>query len=203
MSCKISAENIEKTIEFHGHVCPGVSIGIRAAEVCLDHFGHNDDVPLCTICETDMCAVDAVQVLTGCTFGKGNLIHRDLGKNAFSFFRKSDGAGVRVRVRPDAMGPSHKESSELIAESLKRELTADEHKRMAALRVEVQEYLMEQDLDKLFFIEEPRTEMPRGAAILETLTCADCGEGVMESRTRRFEGRTLCIPCFEKVEQKI
>jgi len=25
----------------------------------------------------------------------------------------------------------------------------------------------------------------------------------MESRTRRFDGQTLCIPCFEAVEQKI
>jgi len=25
----------------------------------------------------------------------------------------------------------------------------------------------------------------------------------MESRTRRFVGRTLCIPCFLKIEQKI
>ena len=32
-----------------------------------------------------MLAVDAVQVLTGCTFGKGNLIYRPTGKMAFSF----------------------------------------------------------------------------------------------------------------------
>ncbi|MFP4455795.1 MAG: TraR/DksA C4-type zinc finger protein [Desulfonatronovibrio sp.] len=25
----------------------------------------------------------------------------------------------------------------------------------------------------------------------------------MESRTRRFDGQTYCIPCFDKVEQKI
>jgi formylmethanofuran dehydrogenase subunit E len=31
-----------------------------------------------------MCAVDAIRFLTGCTFGKGNLVHLDHGKNARS-----------------------------------------------------------------------------------------------------------------------
>ena len=43
------------------------------------------------VTETDMCAVDAIQALVGCTFGKGNLIFRDRGKVAFTFFRRSDG----------------------------------------------------------------------------------------------------------------
>ncbi len=54
------------------------------------------------VVETDMCGVDAIQFLTGCTFGKGNLIHRDWGKNAFSFFRRSDGRAVRISLRPGA-----------------------------------------------------------------------------------------------------
>ncbi|MDZ7620494.1 MAG: TraR/DksA C4-type zinc finger protein, partial [Patescibacteria group bacterium] len=38
---------------------------------------------------------------------------------------------------------------------------------------------------------------------LESLPCDACGESTMESRTRRFGGRTLCLPCFQAVEQKI
>ncbi len=41
--------------------------------------------------ETDMCGVDAIQFLTGCTLGKGNLIQRDSGKNAYTFVRRSAG----------------------------------------------------------------------------------------------------------------
>ena len=36
---------------------------------------------------------------------------------------------------------------------------------------------------------------------LAGLVCAQCGESVMESRTRRLQGRTLCIPCFQDQEQ--
>ncbi|MCA1743557.1 MAG: TraR/DksA C4-type zinc finger protein, partial [Desulfovibrionales bacterium] len=35
------------------------------------------------------------------------------------------------------------------------------------------------------------------------LECQECKESTMESRTRRFDGQVYCIPCFEKVEQKI
>jgi formylmethanofuran dehydrogenase subunit E len=57
---------IEQTIRFHGHSCPGLAIGMRAAEILLEKFGHAADEE---VVETDMCAVDAVQFLTGCTFG--------------------------------------------------------------------------------------------------------------------------------------
>jgi formylmethanofuran dehydrogenase subunit E len=45
--------------------------------------------------------------------------------------------------------------------------------------------------------------MPRSARILASLICEACGESTMESRTRRFAGKTLCQPCFDRVEQKI
>ena len=41
------------------------------------------------------------------------------------------------------------------------------------------------------------------ARILASLVCEACGESTMESRTRRFAGKTLCQPCFDRVEQKI
>ncbi len=51
-----------------------------------------------------MCGVDAVQFLTGCTFGKGNLVHRDHRKNAYTFIRRSDGKAVRVSTRSGGWG---------------------------------------------------------------------------------------------------
>jgi len=44
----------------------------------------------------DACGVDAVQVIFGCTFGKGNLIYRPRGKQAFSFFNRQNGQKLRV-----------------------------------------------------------------------------------------------------------
>jgi len=98
--------DIEGTIKFHGHSCPGLAIGIRAAEIALREIGpHSADEEVVAIVETDMCGVDAIQYLTGCTFGKGNLIHLDHGKNAFTFIRRSDGKALRIVTRPDAFGP--------------------------------------------------------------------------------------------------
>jgi hypothetical protein len=44
--------------------------------------------------ENDSCAVDAVQVMTGCTFGKGNLIFRDYGKQAYTFMSRATGKAL-------------------------------------------------------------------------------------------------------------
>jgi formylmethanofuran dehydrogenase subunit E len=62
---------------------------------------------------------------------------------------------------------------------------------------------MEADLDELFEITPAQGPIPQKAQILEGLICDACGEQTMESRTRRFLGQTLCIPCFEAREKKI
>ena len=73
----VDSEALERVVEFHGHMCPGLARGVRA-EVALAEIGpHSQDQEVVAIVETDMCGVDAVQFLTGCTFGKGNLRHRD------------------------------------------------------------------------------------------------------------------------------
>lgn len=62
---------------------------------------------------------------------------------------------------------------------------------------------MSASLEELFAKNEPDSPAPRPAQILLSLRCEACNEMTMESRTRRFDGKTLCIPCFEKVEQKV
>ncbi len=68
----IDQESVERVQQFHGHMCPGLAMGIRAAEIALERIGpHAGDEEVVAIVETDMCGVDGIQVLTGCTFGKG------------------------------------------------------------------------------------------------------------------------------------
>ncbi|MFO8089123.1 MAG: formylmethanofuran dehydrogenase subunit E family protein, partial [Desulfatiglandaceae bacterium] len=97
----LSEELIRQTIAFHGHWCPGLATGIRAAEWVLIELGKASDEEIVAVVETDMCAVDAIQFLTSCTFGKGNLIHRDFGKTAFSFYRRRDGKSARLVGRDE------------------------------------------------------------------------------------------------------
>ena len=62
----LSEEQIRQVIDFHGHSCPGLAIGIRAAELALREIGpHAADEEVAAVVETDMCGVDAIQFLTG------------------------------------------------------------------------------------------------------------------------------------------
>ena len=62
---------------------------------------HGDE-NIVAIVENDSCAVDAIQVVTGCTFGKGNLVVNNIGKQVYSLAHRPAGEGVRVAVRWEA-----------------------------------------------------------------------------------------------------
>ncbi len=164
-------EELTPLIAFHGHFCPGVLIGWRAAKLALRllEADRDRDEELVTVTENDACGVDAIQYVLGCTFGKGNLHFRDWGKQAFTVYRRSDGKGFRlVLTSPD------------------RELTREES---------AQRLLTEPD-DSLFSIGEPKEPMPERARIHSSLRCDLCGEKVMETRiVSRRDGRRTCIPC--------
>ena len=199
----ISEEMVQKTVAFHGHMCPGLAIGIRAAEVALRDIGpHAHDEEVVAVVETDMCGVDAIQSLTGCTFGKGNLIHLDYGKNAFTFYRRSDGKGIRLVTRPDAFGEPDPEW-EALRERLGDEgLTPEERERFWKLHAARSQQILDIPLDELFELQEPQRDLPHRARVMDSVACEVCSEQVMETRTRRFEGKTLCIPCFNQMEQR-
>lgn len=203
MSCQISAERIKATIAFHGHFCPGLAIGIRAAELALRELDNPRDNELVAVVETDMCGVDAIQFLTGATMGKGNLIHRDYGKKAFSFFRCESGKGFRALLRPDVRGEMDEELADLAKKSSSRMASEADMQRMTELRTLLQKRFMNLPLEEMFLLTMQQQGAPRPARILQSLGCEHCGEKTMESRTRRFAGQTLCIPCFTQVEQKV
>jgi len=203
MSCRISPEQIDATIAFHGHSCPGLAIGIRAAELALRELDNPKDTEVVAVVETDMCGVDALQFLLGTTMGKGNLIHRDHGKMAFSFFRRATGKGFRALLNPAARGGMDDEMAELMRLSQNGTATQAQQQRMTDLRAGLQQRFMNLPLEEMFQVTAVDQGAPRPPKILESLVCDHCGEKTMESRTRRFAGATLCIPCFQMVEQKI
>ena len=184
MGCQLDEQLIEQTISFHGHSCPGLAIGIRTAELAIQKLNILPSSSIVCVVETDMCAVDGIQFLTGCTFGKGNLVHKDFGKAGFTFFDRNADQGFRavflddaIKNLPDPAGLSGKEARTF--------------------------HIMAADLDTLFAITPIALPPVRPAKILQSITCQECGEKVMESRLRRFDGKDLCIPCFTGYEQKI
>ena len=182
MSCTIEPREIEDTIAFHGHSCPGLAIGIRLVELARNQLDITETSNVVCVTETDMCGVDAIQFLTPCTYGKGNLVHRDYGKAGFTFFDRDSEKGFRA-VFLDSAVPD--------------DPTAENPKQARAKAI------MDAPLADLFTLKEVVLPPVRPAKILASMTCADCGERVMESRIRRFAGKDLCIPCFAEQEQKI
>ncbi|NLZ28705.1 MAG: formylmethanofuran dehydrogenase, partial [Firmicutes bacterium] len=77
----------EKAVAFHGHECIGLARGFRVAEAALKQLEADRDIDeeILAIVENDSCAVDAIQFITGCTLGKGNLIFHDHGKPVYTF----------------------------------------------------------------------------------------------------------------------
>lgn len=191
-------QTVQRIAEFHGHMCPGLAMGIRAAEVALAEIGpHSADEEVVAITETDMCGVDAVQYLTGCTFGKGNLIHRDYGKNAFTFQRRSDGRAVRVSARPGAFGSPDDERGDLRARLSEGTATDADHQRFWQLQGDHSWSLLARPVEDLYDVEEVEVELPERARVVTSVTCARCGEPTMQTRVRRVSGEELCQPCFE------
>jgi formylmethanofuran dehydrogenase subunit E len=203
MPCTIGRSIIDAIIAFHGHSCPGLTIGVRAAELALQELGTPETTDMVAVVETDMCGVDAIQFLTSCTYGKGNLIHKDYGKMAFTFYDRNTGKGLRALMRPDARGDMDDELGALMRKIAEGTATEADKARNAELRDALQQRFLDLPLNEMFDVTPPREPTPSPAKILESLVCEYCGEKTMESRTRRFGGKALCIPCFREVEQKI
>jgi len=198
---RLSADELAAVVAFHGHECPGLALGVRAAEVALERIGpHAADEEVVCVSETDMCAVDAIQFLTGCTLGKGNLIFRDLGKIAFTFWRRSDGQAVRLLLKP-------KDEDDPEGRALRRKrasvgLSAEDQARVAERRsLRIREILAAEPED-LFEIQSVTTPPPGRARLLDSLVCERCGESTMETRTRRFMGQVVCQPCFDALDRR-
>ena len=187
-------------IVFHGHSCPGLALGYRIALCCLREFNvRADDEELVAIVENNSCSVDAVQVMTGCTFGKGNLIFRDYGKQVYTFIKRPSGKSVRIAV--DWQKPAELEEEKTMWERYtkgdrSREVLGFVHNRKA----EKIRHILEAEEKDLLKITKSSQILPEEARIYPSIRCNECHEKVMEPRARIRSGKIFCIPCFEREE---
>lgn len=196
--------DIEGAQRFHGHMCPGLAMGMRVAELALQEVGpHAEDEEVVAIVEADNCAVDAIQYFTGCTFGKGNLIHRDYGKNAFTFVRRSDGKAIRIVARPDAWGPPDPERQALLKRVREGEASDADRQRAQRWYQERLEAILAAPAGQLFEVQAVEPAVPERARLYESIRCSGCGELVMETRVRLLRGQPFCIPCFETRDRQV
>lgn len=163
----------DKAVAFHGHECPGLAIGVRAALAAMEKLGvgRSADEELVCVAENDACGVDGVQAILGCTAGKGNLLFRNVGKQAFAFFDRKSGRALRVCLK------------------------ARNHGEMD--RAQWKSYLLEAPLEAVFSFSEPQYCLPEEARIFKTLECELCGEGAAEPKMRLQDGLQVCADCFK------
>lgn len=188
--------DFREAIDFHGHLCPGLTIGYRAARIAMERLGveRGTDEELLGIMETDACGVDAFQYLTGCTLGKGNLIYKDYGKQAFTVVRRVDGKGVRVAMRPEAL-VNDSEHARLKGRLMAGDATPEERAEFRRRHVEKALAVLQQSAESFATISETHIELPPKAGLFESVVCSMCGEAVMEPRSRVRNGQPCCIPC--------
>lgn len=167
-------ETWDRCVAFHGHECPGLAIGYRASEIAEDFFGRglspkSDEMIVC-VTENDACGVDAVQMMTGCTIGKGNLIYRPTGKMAFSFFGRDDEKAIRVILKPTDSSESREERMRTILEA---------------------------PVEEVFEVGTPHYGVPEQARLFNNEICEICGEAAPEHKMHIQDGKKVCPDCFK------
>jgi formylmethanofuran dehydrogenase subunit E len=199
MSGPSTDPEFDAVVAFHGHVCLDIAMGYRIAKAALRELSceRPRDEELVAIVENDSCSVDAVQAVTGCTFGKGNLVYRPYGKAAYTFVDRRSGRAVRIychfweafdRGEGAAFSALMNrvlagKASRAEQERFGREMTSLSHQVLA---------LPERDL---FSVSPVSMPPPPGARIFASAACDRCGEWTMETRLSVVDGKRLCPPC--------
>ena len=155
-NCTVMMKPFSDVTKFHGHICPGSAIGYKAAEAGLNelksHCSQDDEIV--AIVENNSCAVDAVQVLTGCTFGKGNLLFKDHGKQVYTFIIRTTNEGVRVSLNDsfniDILAPQLEKLRGAVNSGIATDLEKEDLKKMTE---EVSQEILEIPYNKLFHSE--------------------------------------------------
>ena len=159
----------EKCAAFHGHECGGLTIGYQAARYAIKllDLKFSDDEQVVCIAETDGCSVDALQVLLGCSVGKGNMLFHITGKQAFSIYDRTSGKSVRLVLRNN---------------------TVD--------RKDSFEYYQNCRPEDMFDVKPTTITLPERARMFGSYVCDCCGETAGANWIRLAGDKKLCLDCY-------
>ena len=166
----------EKCVAFHGHECGGLTIGYKAAIYAekLLNLTFSEDEDVVCISENDACGVDAIQVLLGCSVGKGNLLFHMRGKQAFSFYNRKTGKSVRLVLREKPEGMTREESFA---------------------------YYQKTEPEDMFDVKETAICLPEEARIFDSYQCECCKEMTGANWIRIAGGKKLCLDCYKTYDR--
>jgi formylmethanofuran dehydrogenase subunit E len=192
-------EDLARCVAFHGHICPGLVYGYLVAKEAMKlmNLGRATDEEIVAICDNDSCAVDALQVLLGTSTGKGNLIIRDFGKNAYTVLSRSGRKSYRFsrKVRYEYRGKEKSTFDRLDAAIAKGTASESDRRHMKLLKVAD---LLGRHFDEIFATTETPFDEPLYAPLERSEPCALCGEMTMASKMVGVSDGRVCIPCSQK-----
>ena len=168
--------DFEKCAAFHGHVCGGLTIGYKAAQyaIRLLDLTFSDDEEVVCIAENDACGVDAIQVMLGCSIGKGNLLFHMRGKQAFSVYNRKTGKAVRLVLKPKPEGLRKEDSLQ---------------------------YYQSREPEELFDVKPAVIALPEKARLFGSYRCDCCGEVTGANWLRLAGEKKLCLDCYESYDR--
>ncbi len=166
----------KKCVEFHGHECGGLTIGYKAALYAIDllNIAFSEDESIVCISENDACSVDAIQVILGCSLGKGNLLFHMTGKQAYSIYERNSGKSIRLVLKKQPEGQSREESFKRLQQS---------------------------EPADIFDVKETTILLPERARIFSSHACECCGETAGDNWIRVQEGKSYCLDCYEQYDR--
>jgi formylmethanofuran dehydrogenase subunit E len=147
----------------------GLAIGYKMATAAMERLEslRAEDEELVAIVENDACGVDALQCASGCTFGKGNLLFRDYGKQAYTIYHRSTRSGVRVHFHGKG-----------IPEDLQEDRSA------------LISWILSASNDSIISVTPISIPEPEPARIRKSIPCEFCGESHV-TISKRSSDRTL------------
>jgi len=196
----LSSEDFKQCKDFHGHICPGIAIGYRAVKAGLEWYKDNgpDNDQMVAIVETGGCSADMFQVLAGCTFGNGGLIHKDNGKQVFSLVGRKSNNGVRISMKPGVFQPTE-ENVKMIDKIINDEATKEQNQKFHDFSMVKCRAILEMPIEDLFEIKPTTASVQRNKIIGAMKVCDKCNEPTLSSKLTKSDKRLLCNECLNAI----
>ena len=195
-------EDLKECIRFHGHLCPGIIYGYRVSKEAMRilKLKRSGDEEVVAVCENDSCSVDALQIVLGTTSGKGNLIIKNYGKNAYTVISRKQNKAYRFSRKSlyQYLGKEKKEFDTLEEAVASGSATKEQKKRQKFLK---SMDLLAKPFMNIFETRETEFTMPEYAELASSKACKKCGEMTMSTKLRNLNGKEFCVPCFESANK--
>ena len=193
---------LEVALEFHGHKCPAMPMGLRAGLAAMKTLGveRAKDKELVVESETGEghaagCFLDGVMVATGATYGKGNIKKLFYNKMAFTLIDAGTRRAVRVSLKPEFFEKAlqspfvQKRKEGVLPQDIPAQITDPQVERILGLC----------ESEFLAASEVFQRDVKKGATSFEVKRCSECSEATFTNKlTKAPDGRLLCVPCEEK-----